>query len=88
MSKKEERGRIAAKRSTGCEVMPWCIDAANLENIKGIFSRESQGINKIVTPHGNQSMRDYLHAPIGSSLKVLVAPKGYGKTYLLSLIHI
>jgi hypothetical protein len=35
------------------------------------------------TPYARPNLQDFLNAELGSSVKILVAPKGYGKTLLL-----
>jgi len=65
---------------------PWIYDAGSID-IGEYFSEDAQrsyNDKYLVTPYGDDGIRDFIRAPnIGSSKQVVVAPKGYGKTLFL-----
>ena len=66
-------------------MIPWNIDGKSVE-IARTGSRDSkrkETENLLITPPGNQKMRRFVKEPLGTTLNILVAPKGYGKTLML-----
>jgi len=65
---------------------PWNYDAGSID-IGEYFSEDAQRSHSdkyLVTPSGDNGIRDFIRASnIGSSKQVVVAPKGYGKTLFL-----